>query len=117
MQRKYAKLDVVPGQSPQLWHVSQHDKRSRHIIFSLFARDGTLSLPSGTTATLEGRKPDGTDLVLSASLNNLAVTIDLPESAAETAGTIPCRILLKSGDKRLYTETFEIIADPDVKEA
>lgn len=116
MQRKYAKLDIVPGGEPQHFYISQNDERSRHLVFSLFASEGTFELPQGTTATLEGLKPDGTELKISGSLNGIGVTFDLPESAADIAGKLPCNVVLKSGEKRLYTELFMLIVDPDIEE-
>lgn len=116
MQRKYAKLDVVPGGDPQRFHISKHDEKSRHLLFSLFASEGALELPNGTTASLEGRKPNGTELKISGSLSGIGVTIDLPASAADTAGEIPCNVVLTANGKRLYTEVFLLVVDPDTEE-
>lgn len=117
MQRKYAKLDVVPGGEPQRFYISQNDERSRHLVFSLFASEGTFELEQGTTAALEGLKPDGTELKIAASLNGIGVTVDLPASAADLPGEIPCNVVLAANGKRLYTELFILIVDPDVEEA
>lgn len=114
---KYPLLDVVPGGEPQKFHISQHDKNSRTLQFRLFASKGELpELPSGTTATLEGRKPDMTQLVVSARLSGFLVTVTLPESAASIPGYVPCNIVLRSGSKRLYTELFVLVVDQPAKE-
>lgn len=117
MIRKYAKLDVVPGGEPQRFYISEDDDRSRHIVFRLFASKGDLVLESGTTATLEGRKPDGTKLTVSGSRSNTEVTFDLPKAAADTPGEIACNVVLRHGSKRLYTERFRLVVDENVKEA
>lgn len=117
MQRKYAKLDVVPGGPPRKEYISEHDENSRHLLYSLFASEGTLDIPEGTTVKLEGTKPDGTELTVNAILDGIGVTVDLPKEAADTAGEIPCKFLLTNGEMRLYTEEFILVADPDVKEA
>ena len=83
----------------------------------MFASEGELELPQGTTAKLEGTKPDGTELTVSAAINGVGVTVDLPAAAADVSGEIPCKIVLTSEGRRLGTETFILIADPDVKEA
>ena len=117
MIRKYVKLDVVPGGEAQRFHISEDDERSRHIVFRLFASKGELTLPSGTTAAIEGRKPDGTELRVSGTRSNMEVTFDLPKAAADVPGETICNVVLKSGSKRLYTERFRLVVDENVKEA
>lgn len=114
---KYPQLDVVPGGRPQRFHISQYDKNSRTLQFKLFAREGELETPPiGTTAKLEGFKPDGEALFISASLSGFLVTVTLPESAASVPGEIPCRIALTKGSDRLYTEVFILVVDKPAKE-
>lgn len=113
---KYPLLDVVPGGEPQKFHISKFDKNSRTLQFRLFASSGELDIPSGTTASLEGRKPDMSELKVSASLNGYLVTVTLPESAADKAGYVPCNIILKNGNKRLYSELFILVVDKPAKE-
>ena len=62
MYRKYIKLDAVPGGDPVRIYISQGDKRSRRIEFSLFASTGELTLPSGTVVKMKARRPDGEEL-------------------------------------------------------
>lgn len=115
MLRKYAKLDVVPGGEPQAFFISEHDDRSRHLIFSLFASEGEIDLPSGTTAVLEGRLPDGEELRIGGTVEGRMLTFDLPAAAAQTAGKIPCNVVLSAGTKRLYTEGFRLVVDKDTE--
>ena len=115
MQIKYTKLDVVPGGEPQQYPISQGDKNSRSLAFSLFARSGELSIPQGATVTLEGKKPDGTALVVSGTLSGIGARFLLPESAADVPGRIPCQVVIRSGTRRLYTETFYLIVDQKTK--
>lgn len=111
MYRKYVKLDAVPGGNPVKIYISQGDKRSRHIEFSLFAREGTLELPSGTTIKLKARRPDGQELEITGSRNNLAVTFDIPESFATYDGEIPAAVTAYSGDERLTFEPVWLVCD------
>lgn len=116
MHRRYVKLDVVPGIEPVKVYISQNDVRSRTLSFRLFARVGEFEIPAGAVMTLEGRKPDGGRLTVAGSYENLLVTFTLPEAAALVPGTIPCNVVISSGDNRLYTETILIIIDKDVLE-
>ena len=116
MQVKYTKLDVVPGGEPQPYFISQGDKNSRSLAFSLFAKSGELEIPQGATVTLEGKKPDGTELVVSGTLAGIGARFLLPESAASVPGRIPCKVVIRSGTSRLYTETFLLIVDRKTKE-
>ncbi len=115
MVRKYAKLDVVPGGEPQHFFISERDDRSRHLIFSLFASEGEFETPSGMTASLEGRLPEGGELIVTGAVEGIMVTFDIPASAAAKAGVIPCNVVLKSGNLRLYTEGFQLVVDKDVE--
>ena len=86
MYRKYVKLDAVPGGNPVKIYISQGDKRSRHIEFSMYASSGELELPSGTTVKMKARRPDGEELELTGSRNNMSVTFDIPAAFTEYAG-------------------------------
>ena len=116
MQIKYTKLDVVPGGEPQRFSISQGDKQSRTLAFTLFAGDGALDLPQGATVTLEGKKPDGSSLIVGGSLAGIGARFLLPESAARVPGQIPCNVVIRSGTQRLYTETFFLVVDRKTKE-
>ena len=117
MWSKYTRLDVVPGGEPQKFYISENDDRSRELLFRLFASSGDFVMPdSGVTVTLEGRKPDGTDLRVTGSRINQALTFLLPASAADQPGEIPCNVVISGGNKRLYTEMFILVVDPDTRE-
>ena len=116
MQIKYSKLDVVPGGEPQQYLISQGDRDSRSLAFSLFARIGELEIPQGATVILEGKKPDGTALVVPGTLAGISARFLLPESAASVPGRVPCKVVIRSGTIRLYTETFYLIVDQKTKE-
>ncbi len=117
MWSKYTRLDVVPGGEPQRFYISENDERSRELLFRLFASTGEFEMPeSGVTVTLEGRKPDGSDLKVTGSRTNSALTFVLPASAADMPGEIPCNVVITAGNKRLYTEMFILVVDPDTRE-
>lgn len=111
MYRKYIKLDAVPGGQPVKIYISQGDKRSRHIEFSMYASSGELELPSGTTVKMKARRPDGEELELVGSRNNLSVTFDIPAAFTEYAGKIPAVITATSGDERLTFESVWLVCD------
>ena len=111
MYRKYIKLDAVPGGDPVRIYISQGDKRSRRIEFSLFASTGELELPSGTVVKMKARRPDGEELEITGSRNNLAVVFQIPEAFAEYDGDIPAVITATSGSERLTFEPVWLVCD------
>ena len=114
---KYPLLDVVPGGRPQRFPISRYDQNARTLQFRLFASVGELpEIPSGTIASLEGKKPDGSEMKVRANRSGFLVTVTLPESAASLSGEIPCNIVLTKGRKRLASELFIIVVDPPAKE-
>lgn len=116
MQSKYTWIDVVPGDDPEKFHISEHDDRSRHLMLRIYAREGEIELSDSATVEIEGKKPDGTELHVTGSRINLACTFDLPAEAASVPGEVPCKILIADGNKKIYTELFILVVDPDTGE-
>ena len=100
--RRY-NLDVVPGGLPLLIRVSRKDTSST-LVFSLFAGNGALDVPVGTTATVRGKA--NVPATFSVVNSIPTVTVDLTLDMTDAAGWIPFEIVLQSGDYTLVTATF-----------
>ena len=101
LRRKY-NLDIVPGGLPLLIRVSRKDTSST-LVFSLFAGEGVLDVPVGTSAAFRGR---GVNAPASFSVVNSipTVTVDLTIEMTQKAGWIPFEIVLKStADGEVFT--------------
>lgn len=109
--RKYVKLDAVPGGAPVRIYISQGDKKSRRLEFGLFASEGTLELPSEAVVKMKARRPDGEELELTGTRNNLSVVFEIPEEFAAYDGEIPAVITATSGQERLTFEAITIVCD------
>lgn len=101
--RKY-NLDIVPGRLPLVIRVSRKDTSSA-LVFSLFAGEGVLDVPAGTTAAFRGK---GVNTPASFSIVNHipTVTVDLTLDMTEKAGWIPFEIVLNSGAYKLVSATL-----------
>lgn len=100
-------LDMTPGGFPTVIHRSQYDS-DFSIVFTLFARTGTFSIASGTTAKVRGTKTSGTGYSATASINISAQTVTVTGDQQMTA--VPGRniyeVVLISGTKELCSANF-----------
>lgn len=103
LKRNY-NLDVVPGGLPLLIRASRKDTSST-LVFSLFAGEGVLEIPAGTTAIMRG---NGISTVAAFSITNgiPRVTVDLTADMTEKAGWIPFEIVLTASNYTLVTATL-----------
>ncbi|MBQ7488206.1 MAG: hypothetical protein IJT77_11995 [Clostridia bacterium] len=101
--RKYD-LDVVPGGLPLIIRASRNDSSSR-LVFSLFAGEGTLSVPNGAAASFHGGDVDG---AASLSFENgiPKVTVDLTREMTGSIGCFPFEIAVSSGGSVLVSPTI-----------
>lgn len=104
-------IDVVPGAKPPELHISQYDKGSRTINFMLYASDGSLSIPSGATASINGTKPDGTGFDYVATISGTTITATLTEQMAAVAGKVPTKLIVENNGEKLLTQKILIIVD------
>ena len=102
LKRTY-KLDVVAGGSPLIIRTSRNDSSST-LVFSLFAREGVLDIPSGATAAIRGKASGSASF----SFVNGIPTIQLNLTKAMTgkAGMLPFELALTAGGHTFVTDTF-----------
>lgn len=107
-------VNLIPGRVNPRINVSQYDKGSRTLQFVLYNGDAAYSITSGTTALIQGTKPDGHGFQLAANVttgSNL-VTANLTEQMAIVAGDVVCELVLLKGDEKLATANFVLAVEP-----
>ena len=86
-------LNLIPQgiQTPYV-NVSQYDKLSRTIKFSLLNGEEDFTIPSGATATVRGTKPDNTGFEYECTYDGTEVSFDVQEQMTILSGVVPCEI-------------------------
>lgn len=91
-------LSLSPGGVSPVIHVSQYDKATRTLSFSLIDKTGTYSVPSGASATIRGTKPDHTGFEYPVTLSGAKALVDLQDQMTVCAGKVPCEIRITGSD-------------------
>ena len=105
-------LQYAPdGVSPVI-HVSQFDS-GRQFRFKIYDGSTPFSMPSGTTARIDGIKPDGhgfsyTDKV---SISGNTATITTTEQMTVIAGTVKCELRFLNGYDNIGTVNFYMVVE------
>ena len=101
-------LNLIPeyGSIPIVVHASQYDKDSRTLVFNLLNGDTVFTCPAGTTAVIEGTKPDGHGFQYEATVSGSTVTATTTQQMCAVAGTVRCELRLTSNDEELGTANF-----------
>lgn len=106
----YHPLDVVPGGVSPVIHVSQGDTNTR-IAFELIARTGNFFIQGSSTATVRGRRADGTAVTAPANINGSRIYITLTEEMTKTAGRGKYEVVLTKSKKELGTANFYLMVE------
>lgn len=98
-------LNMTPGGQIVNVHVSQYDI-GRTITFNLL--NGTVSFtpPSGTTALIEGTKPDKKGFSLAATVSGSTASFTTTQNMCAVAGPTICEFRLKQGSNNIGTANF-----------
>lgn len=109
-------LNLIPGRVLPMVNVSQYDKDSRTLEFTIYNGDASFDL-TGLSAYIQGLKPDGHGFNYSATVSSGKITADVTEQMTAVAGRVMCEIVIMSGTDRIGTGNFilnvEAAAMPD----
>lgn len=99
-------LDVVPGNVPVMVPLKQYED-AYELIFHLYARTGTFTIPAGTTASIRGTKPDKNGISIDATLSGYDVTVSVIKQMTVVAGKGAYELVLAdSNGNEFITATF-----------
>lgn len=109
MINRYQTLWLVGGPKVSI-PVSQYDTMWR-FVFSIINGSVEWEIPSGATAILNGRKPDGNVIAISGTIANNKVTVDATEQMTVVAGEVVCELSIMSGGAVVGTANFVLAVE------
>lgn len=109
-------LNLIPGRVLPRINVSQYDKGTRTLEFTIYNGE-ILFNPTGYTAYIQGQKPDGHGFNYAANIANQKISVDVVEQMTAVSGSVACEIVIKDGADQIGTGNFilqvEAAALPD----
>lgn len=100
-------LDLIPGGVPPILNVSQYDK-AQTWTFNIFAGGQTFSLPSGSTVTIQGTKPDNTGFQYACTYSGSVVTATEQQQMTVLKGDVKAEIRITKGSQLIGSMNFII---------
>lgn len=101
-------LNMIPDKVPVIVKVSQYDQYSRTIIFDLYDGSIEYEIPSGSTITVRGTKPDKTGFEYPCTFDSNRVQFDIEPQQTILSGNVPCELRITSNDMIVGTCNFII---------
>lgn len=98
-------LNIVPGGIIPSVNVSQNDI-GRVLQFELYDGVSAASITAGTTATIEGTKPDNHAFQYDATISGNLVTVDTTQQMVVIPGTVECTLSLTYNSQVIGTALF-----------
>lgn len=109
-------LNLIPGRVLPRVNVSQYDKGTRTLEFTIYNGE-ILFNPTGYTAYIQGQKPDGHGFNYAATIENQKISVEVVEQMTAVAGSVACEIVIQDGTDQIGTGNFilqvEAAALPD----
>ena len=105
IQAQKIKLNIVPGGIIPIINVSQNDI-GRVLQFELYDGLSAASITAGTTATIEGTKPDNHAFQYSATISGNVVTVNTVQQMVIVPGTVECTLTLTYSGQVIGTALF-----------
>lgn len=104
-------INLVPGKDLVVVHVSQYDV-GRNIILNLYDGSATFRPPTGSTAVIEGTKPDKRGFSLPATIQSTAAIFETTRNMCAVPGQTRCEIRIKNGTDDIGTANFILEVEP-----
>lgn len=106
-------LNLIPGKVPVTCHVKQYDTELRNLVFKLYAGDSTFTIPSNTTITVSGTKPDGNGFSYNVTnFSGNTVTVPMKTQMTPVAGDFPCQLSIANSGSIIATASFILAVEP-----
>lgn len=96
---------------PPVVHVSEYDIGRSYTVGLIGENNDTFTIPTGTTATIEGTLNGVVGFSVPATISNNKVAFTLTESMTAYAGKAWCKIKLTLNDEPIQTCAFIIAVD------
>lgn len=99
-------LNLIPNKVPVIVNASQYDKTSRTLEFTIYDDTELFTIPSGSTVTIRGTKPDKTGFEYPCTFNGSVVSVDIQNQMTVISGKIPVEIRIVNSGNILGTANF-----------
>ena len=99
-------LNMIPDSTPIIVRVDQYDTGTGRLVAHLFAGDKMYTPATGSTATIQGTKPDMHGFAYNAVLEDATVTADLTQQMSCVAGNTRCQFVVVEPTGRTGTFCF-----------
>ena len=109
------RLDMRPGASNEVVHVSQYDNDQNTLVFDLYDNGMPWTVPSGTSVLLNGKKPHNYGFSYSAvSISGNRVVFNLTTQMTAVAGSVICELRVRNGagTQIIGTANFILAVEP-----
>lgn len=104
-------VNITPGAMPPIVHVSEYDVGRAYTVSILDEQGNTFTIPTGTTASIEGTLNGKVGFTQSASISNNQVSFTLTESMTAYSGKAWCKIKLTLNSEPIQTCAFILAVD------
>ena len=107
------KLEMTPGHAvSETVYVSQGDELWRELRFRLCIGGEDFGIPSGASAYLVGRKPDGIYIEGEICTDEPAVYFNINDGMCDIAGPVLCKIMIEKEGARIFSAPFIMMVEP-----
>lgn len=107
------KLNLIPGVTiPETINVSQYDKVSREVVFTLYNGDEVFTVPSGATVAVQGTKKDKTGFQYSCVVDGVTASFQVTEQMTVFPGPVTCELSIQQSGQVLGTANFILLVEP-----
>lgn len=104
-------VNVTPGMMPPIVHVSEYDVGRAYTVSILDEQGNTFTIPSGTSASIEGTLNGSVGFTQSATVSNNQVSFTLSQSMTAYSGKAWCKIKLTQNSQPIQTCAFILAVD------
>lgn len=92
------RLDMRPGATNEVVHVSQYDNDQNVLVFDLYDNGVPWNVPNGTSVLINGKKPDNYGFSYAAvSISGNRVICNLTTQMTAVAGATICELRVRNG--------------------
>lgn len=104
-------LNLIPAGVKPIINVSQYDK-GQTWLFNLYTGSQPFSIPSGSTVSILGTKPDKTGFQYSCTFSGNVVTVIEQQQMTVIAGDVPAEIRITKSSELIGSLNFIISVEP-----
>lgn len=100
----------APAEVQRPVYVSQNDT-GWSFVCTIYSGSQVWTIPSGTTATINGSKPDGSAFTYDCTISGNTVTAPCEEQMTVVPGHVACELKFAQGGKVIATANFRMIVE------